>query len=173
MGLVSITVGITVERPSFLCDYCPKEKNHRPGISSLLLTLELCSVALSFALPYLRPPTREVCITVHHRASPRLSSPRALASSRNDHCSPHVQRKKNHRPAKSSLLLTLELCSVALSFALPYLRPPTREVCITVHHRASPRLSSPRALASSRNDHCSPHTGPNLPEPPQIVALIF
>ena len=105
VGLVSITVGITVGRPSFLCDYCPKEKNHRPGISSLLLTLELCSVALSFALPYLRPPTRQVCITVHHRASPRLSSP--------------------------------------------------------------------RALASSRNDHCSPHTGPNLPEPPQIVALMF
>ena len=105
VSLGRVTARVTAEHPSFLCDYCPKEKNHRPGISSLLLTLELCSVALSFALPYLLPPTREVCITVHHRASPRLSSP--------------------------------------------------------------------RALASSRNDHCSPRPGPNLPEPPQIVALIF
>ena len=70
VSLVSITVGITVEHPSFLCDYVHSTKKHRPGISSLLLTLELCNVALSFALPYLLPPTRQVCITVHHRASP-------------------------------------------------------------------------------------------------------
>ena len=47
--LVSFTVGFTVERPSFLCDYVQRKKKHRPGISSLLLTLELCSVALSFS----------------------------------------------------------------------------------------------------------------------------
>ena len=93
VGLVSITAGITVERPSFQCDYVQREKTHRPGISSLLLTLELCSVALSFALPYLLPPTRDVCITAHHRCitvhhrGPRLPWGQSLTA--HDQCSPH------------------------------------------------------------------------------------
>ena len=59
MSLVSITVGITVEHPSFLCDYVHSTKTHRPGISSLLLTLGLCSVTFMFTFLYLLPPTRD------------------------------------------------------------------------------------------------------------------
>jgi len=32
-------------------------------------------------------------------------------------------------------------------------------------------LASPRALSSSRNDHCSPHPGPNQAEPPANFSL--
>ena len=85
-----------------------------------------------------------------------------------------VKSKKSHRPGINSLLLALGPCSVALSFALPYLLPPTRDGGSTLWVNAgSTLLASPRALGSSRNDQCSPHPGPNLPEPPQIVALIF
>ena len=88
VSLVSFTVGITVERPSFLC-IVQRKRKHRLGISSLLLTLEFCSVALSFSLPYLLPPTREVCFTVLYRASPWRSSALGQSSTSHDQCSLH------------------------------------------------------------------------------------
>jgi hypothetical protein len=48
-----VTAGVTVERLPSVRDYVQSEKPHRSGISSLILTLKLCSVALSFALPHM------------------------------------------------------------------------------------------------------------------------
>ena len=48
-----VTAGVTVERLPSVRDYVQSTKPHRPAISSLILTLNLCSVALSFALPYM------------------------------------------------------------------------------------------------------------------------
>ena len=59
VSLGRITARVTAEHPSFLCDYVQSKKTHRPGISSLLLTLGLCSVAFRFTILYLLPRTRD------------------------------------------------------------------------------------------------------------------
>jgi hypothetical protein len=82
----------------------------------------------------------------------------------------NVQSTKPHRAGISSLILTFKLCSVALSFAIPYMHISKAIGWVTAGHRGS---SSALALSSSGNDHCSPHPGPNQPETPQIAALIF
>ena len=53
VSLVRVTARVTAEHPSFLCDYVQRKKTHRPGISSLILTLEPCSVTFMFTLLYL------------------------------------------------------------------------------------------------------------------------
>ena len=59
VSLGRVTARVTAEHPSFLCDYVQSKKSHRPGISSLLLTLGLCSVTFMFTFLYLLPPTRD------------------------------------------------------------------------------------------------------------------
>ena len=70
-----VTAGVTVERLPSVRDIVQSTKPHRPGISSLILTLELCSVALSFALPYMYISSAIGWVTAGHRGSPR-GSPR-------------------------------------------------------------------------------------------------
>ena len=66
-----VTAGVTVERLPSVRDYVQSKKPHRPGISSLILTLELCSVALLFALPYMYISSAIGWVTAGHREGHR------------------------------------------------------------------------------------------------------
>jgi len=90
-----VTAGVTVERLPSVRDIVQSTKPHRPGISSLILTLELCSVALSFlyfTCIYQGPLDGSPRVTAGHHEGHRgyrlLASPRALSSTAHDHCSP-------------------------------------------------------------------------------------
>ena len=83
VGLVRISARVSAERPSFLCDYVQSKKTHRPGISSLLLTLEPCSVALPFAILFLLALTRDGGSALHQRwVSAPCFSPGAIVERR-------------------------------------------------------------------------------------------
>ena len=110
VSLARVNAWVNAERPSFLCDYVQRKKAHRPGISSLLLTLGLCSVALSFALPYLLPPTRDAGSTLGQRwVNAPCFSP-ALASRGNDQCSPHPGPTQAEPPAQVCLDVLVSKC---------------------------------------------------------------
>ena len=51
--VIAGVIGSSLEPLQSVREYVHSTKPHRPGISSLLLTLKLCTVALSFALPYM------------------------------------------------------------------------------------------------------------------------
>jgi hypothetical protein len=110
VSLVRVTARVTAEHPSFLCDYVQSKKTHRPGISSLILTLEPCSVTFMFTLLYLLPPTRD-------GGSPRVTarvtaatSPQALSSPARDQCSPHRGPNQAEPPAHVSLDILVSKC---------------------------------------------------------------
>ena len=113
--LFGSSLGSSLEPLQSVRDYFHSTKPHRPGISPSLSSsaLLLCHIGSIGPTEYsVRPFSITAASPQHHRRYHR----RAL-SIRTRLCVPST---KPHRPGISSLIPTLKLCCVPLSFALSY-----------------------------------------------------